>query len=88
MGLNSQSKQDQQYLTAAIKQAGYDFRHRSRVVALFHGQQVVAASLRERENAAKRDSTSNARTHTYIYITHTRARAQLVYRMYKRTSKI
>lgn len=45
----------------------YDLRHRpSRVVALFHGQQVVVvASLRERENAAKRDSET---MHTFIHI--------------------
>lgn len=47
-------------------------RHRpSRVVALFHGQQVVVAPLRERGNALKRDSEStmrsrNTRSHTHI----------------------
>lgn len=47
-------------------------RHRpSRVVALFHGQQVVVAPLRERGNALKRNSEStmrsrNTRSHTHI----------------------
>jgi len=60
----------------AIKSIGrvsYDLRHRpSRVVALFHGQQVVAAPLRERGNAAERDSEStrraraNTQAHTHV----------------------
>jgi hypothetical protein len=55
-----------------INRAHPDLRHRSsRVVALFHGQQVVAAPLRERGNAAERDSESTARsrkTHRHTHL--------------------
>jgi len=50
----------------------HDLRHRSfRVVALFHGQQVVAALLRERGNAAERDSEITTHSHAKYTCTRT-----------------
>lgn len=44
------------------KQAGHDLRHRpSRVVALFHGQQVVAASRARKRGRKGLEKCENAR---------------------------